>query len=104
MWSAGTAVTIVSTLLVQLGVQLGPTSTAVLATGVEPIGNTLSSLTTMVTVEEPPAGTVPIFQVTVPAVCVPPALALTNDVRAGTASVSVTPVALARPVLLKPIV
>ena len=54
--------------------------------------------TTSCTVPEPPAASAPTFQVTTPAARVPPAVADTKLVLAGTVSVITTPLAFAVPV------
>jgi len=63
------------------------------------IGSGLFTRTTICTEPDPPAVSVPMFQVTTPAARTPPAVADTNAVFAGRVSRTATPVALAVPVL-----
>src|SRR6267142_1488793 len=65
-----------------------------------PFGSGAATCTTSCTEPEPPAGTAPRFQVTTPPASVPPPVADTNAVFAGTVSVITVPVELAVPVLL----
>src|SRR5882672_5425530 len=63
-----------------------------------PFARGLATCTTSCTEPDAPAASAPMFQVTTPAASVPPAVADTNVVFAGTVSVMTTPVALAFPV------
>src|ERR1041384_1173204 len=63
-----------------------------------PFASGLATCTTSCTELEAPAARAPMFQVTTPAASVPPPVADTNDVFAGTVSAITTPVALAFPV------
>src|SRR6267143_1251195 len=63
-----------------------------------PFGSGLATCTTSCTDPDPPAASAPRFQVTTPAASVPPPVADTNVVFAGTVSAITTPVALALPV------
>src|SRR5438093_5854227 len=63
-----------------------------------PFGRGLVTCTTSWTDEDEPAFSDPMFQVTTPAASVPPPVAETNVVFAGTVSVMTTPLALALPV------
>src|SRR5882762_6124473 len=63
-----------------------------------PFARGLATCTTSCTDPEPPAARAPRFQVTTPAASVPPPVADTNAVFAGTVSAITTPVALALPV------
>src|SRR5258706_580713 len=63
-----------------------------------PLGRGLQTRTTSCTEPEAPAFSVPTLQVTIPAEAVPPPVADTNVVLAGSVSLSTTPEALALPV------
>src|SRR6185503_4103359 len=63
-----------------------------------PFASGLVTATTSCTDPEAPAATPPTFQVTTPAASVPPPVADTNEVFAGTVSLITTPVAPAFPV------
>src|SRR2546428_423365 len=63
-----------------------------------PFASGLATCTTSCAVPEPPPATAPTFQVTTPPARVPPAVADTNEVFAGTVSAITTPVAAAVPV------
>src|SRR3989442_5455216 len=65
-----------------------------------PFASGLFPLTTSCTEPVPPAARVPRFQVTTPPDSVPPAVADTNDVLAGSVSRTTTPVASAVPLLV----
>ena len=64
-----------------------------------PLGSGLFTLTTSCTEPEALAASAPMFQVTTPAASVPPAVAETKVVFAGSVSLTTTPVASAVPVL-----
>ena len=64
-----------------------------------PLARGLATRTTIWTEPEAPAARLPTDQVTTPEARVPPAVAETKVVLAGTVSVITTPVALALPVL-----
>jgi len=68
---------------------------------VVPFASGLATRTTSCAEPEAPAASVPRFQVTVPAACVPASVADTNVVFAGTVSVRTTDVASAVPLLAK---
>ena len=82
---------------VQIGSD-GLATTALLVIG--PLRNVGSTRTTNCTLPLPPAATVPIAHRTVPAVLIPPPVADTKLVFAGTTSVITTPLAAPVPVLL----
>src|SRR6185436_14584053 len=63
-----------------------------------PFASGLVTATTSCTDADAPAARLPMFQVTTPAASVPPPVADTNDVFAGTVSLITTPVAPAFPV------
>src|SRR6266704_2528423 len=65
-----------------------------------PLARGLATATTSCTLVDAPAARAPMFQVTTPAACVPPPVALTKLVFAGTVSLITTPVAFMFPVLL----
>ena len=67
-----------------------------------PLASGLLTRTTSWTDPEPPALTAPMFQVTTPAASVPPAVAETKTVFAGSGSLRTTPVALLVPVFWYP--
>src|SRR6266446_7344862 len=64
-----------------------------------PLGSGLATCTIICTEPDEPALSAPMFQLTTPADSVPPAVADTNVVFAGTVSVITTPVAFSFPVL-----
>src|SRR6185503_10016917 len=63
-----------------------------------PFASGLVTATTSCTEADAPAARLPMFQVTTPAASVPPPVADTNDVFAGTVSLITTPVPFALPV------
>src|ERR1041384_1948134 len=63
-----------------------------------PFASGLATCTTSCTDPDAPAASAPMFQVTTPAASVPPPVADTNEVFAGTVSLIAPPVALAFPV------
>src|SRR5213593_1224046 len=67
-----------------------------------PLASGLLTRTTSWTDPDPPALTAPMFQVTTPAASVPPAVAETKTVFAGSGSLRTTPVALLVPVFWYP--